>query len=239
MAIPEQLLMPLILFFAASVQSLTGFGQALVAMPLLAPLLGVRVAAPLVALLSVSSNLLLLISYRNALDIKAVWRLSAASLLAIPLGVWGLRRIDEAIVTALLGVVITGYALYAFFTPRLPEIQHPLWAYGFGFVAGLLSGAYSTSGPPVVIYGSCRRWNPTEFKSNLQAFFLLNNSVTLGTHVLSGSYTPFIWQGYLLALPAVVLGLWLGSKLSGHLDPSAFRKTVLVLLMVLGLRLIF
>lgn len=77
------------------------------------------------------------------------------------------------IVTAFLGVVIVAYALYALFNPTLPELAQRSWAYGFGFAGGVLSGAYNTSGPPVVIYGTCRCWQPAEFKSNLQGYFLL------------------------------------------------------------------
>ncbi len=42
----------------------------------------------------------------------------------------------------------------------------------------------------------------------------------------------------MLGLPALLAGLWIGFKLYGKLDDVAFRKLLLVLLLVAGLSLI-
>jgi len=227
-----------IVFFAVFTQSLTGFGLGLISMPLLTELLGIRMAAPLVALVSLTSMTILLIRYRQAFNLRSVRQLWMSSLLGIPLGVSALRHVDEQVILTLLGIVITSYALYALFKPTLPEIKRSGWAFGFGFVGGLLSGAYNTSGPPVVIYGSCRRWSAAEFKSNLQGYFLLNSLMLNGTHALNHNVTSLVLTSYLIVLPAVGLGLWAGLSLDKHLNPVLFRKMVLGLLMLLGLRLI-
>lgn len=227
------------IFFAVFTQSLAGFGLGLVAMPLLSAMLGVRMAAPLVALVALTSTTTLLIRYRQSFNLRAVWRLWMSSLLGIPLGVSALRYVDEKVVLTLLGVVITIYALYALFKPALPEIKRPGWAYGFGFLGGLLSGAYNTSGPPVIIYGNCRRWRTAEFKSNLQGYFLLNSMIVTSTHALSHNVTSLVLKNYLLVLPVIGLGLCAGLSLDKYLNPVLFRKIVLGLLALLGIRLLF
>lgn len=229
----------MIVFVASFTRSVAGFGMALIAMPLLTRMLGIRVAAPLVALIGVTSQTALLVRYRYAFNLPAVGRLAAASLFGVPLGVFALRRINERMVLILLGAVITGYALYALLELRLPELEHTGWAYGFGFVAGLLSGAYNVPGPPVIVYGSCCRWPPAEFKSNLQGFFLITTTMVVGVHALNHNLTRLVWQDYLIALPATGLGLWAGFSLDRYLDPIAFRKVIFGLLIVLGLWLIF
>jgi uncharacterized protein len=233
------LLIALIMFFAIFTQTVAGFGTALIAMPLLISALGVQAAAPLVAIVAIAAEVILLIRYRHAINLRTVGSLSAASLIGIPLGVFVLQRADERFVLALLGVIITGYALYALLNLRLPEIKHPNWAYGFGFVGGVLSGAYNTGGPPVVIYGSCRRWSPQEFRSNLQGYFLLNSITTIISHTLAHHYTPFVWQTFLFAFPGAMLGLAFGISLDKYINPLLFRKIVMVLLFFLGLNLIF
>ena len=90
---------------------------------------------------------------------------------------------SEKILLPVLGVVMTGYALYALFNLKLPRLEHSAWAYLIGFLSGLLSGAYSVGGPPVIIYGDCRGWEPDEFKSNMQGFFVLNDA--------AGDYLPW------------------------------------------------
>jgi uncharacterized membrane protein YfcA len=76
------------------------------------------------------------------------------------------------------------------------------------------------------------------FKGNLQAYFLLNSFFTLTAHALSGNFTAVVWQQYLWALPGIGLGLLVGRWSDGRLDPAQFRKGVLLLLILLGIRLI-
>lgn len=231
------MIVTLIVFFAIFVQSASGFGLALVSMPLLVSAIGVGTATPMVALIGLTAEIFLLRRYWHALNFAAVKRISFASILGIPLGVFVLRTVDGRIVTIILGIVVTGYALYALFAPRLPQLRQSGWAYGFGFVGGVLSGAYNTSGPPIIIYGTCRRWEPAAFKGNLQAYFFINSLFTLTAHALSGNFTAVVWQNYLWALPGIGLGLVVGRLVDGRLPPDTFRKGVLILLILLGIRL--
>ncbi len=234
-----ELLVLLVVFFAIFTQSVAGFGLGLVSMPLLTQLLGIRMAAPLVALIAITAEVLLLIRYRDDLDFGAVWRLSVASIIAVPLGVMALHRIDSDLILKALGAIVIGYSIYGLSNFHLPEVEHPRWGYGFGFLSGLLSGAYNLAGPPVVIYGNCRRWEPREFKSNLQGFFMLNSLTVIATHALSQSYTRTVFNHYLLAVPAILMGIVVGIALDKRFNPTTFRKIVLVLLVILGLTLMF
>jgi uncharacterized membrane protein YfcA len=229
----------LIIFLAALTQTVTGFGSALVSMALLTQILGIQVAAPLVALMAGTIELVLLVRYRQALKLSAVWRIAVASVVGIPLGLWALRSVSERVVLAVLGLVIIGYAVYALASPRLPEIKQPGWAFGFGFLAGLLGGAYNVSGPPAILYGSSQRWSPAEFKSNLQGFFLLNDALVIAGHALSSHLTPIVWGNFCIAVPAIALGLVAGLVLERFINPAVFRRMVLGLLILVGLRLLF
>jgi uncharacterized membrane protein YfcA len=233
------LALTLVLFFASFTQSVAGFGAALVAVPLLTEALGAQHTAALIPLTAVITQTVLLLRYRSALDLRMVGRLSAAAVVAIPIGVLVLTRVDERITSAILGVVIVAYALYALFNLRLPTLEHQRWAYGFGFVGGLLSGAYNIPGPVVVIYGSCKRWPPDVFRSNLQGFFMLNNLTVMAAHALAQHYTPAVFQSFIVTLPGIALGLAAGITLDRFIDPALFRRIVLLLLIILGLRLIF
>lgn len=233
----SELLKFLIIFLGVFTQSLTGFGSGLVSMAFLPTWMPVRSAAPLTALVTGSLELILVFRYRNTFNLRAVAPLTMASIVGIPLGVRALRSLDEDLLLGVLGAIMTGYALYALFNFKLPRLDHPLWAFIFGFIAGLLSGAYSTGGPPAIIYGHCRRWQPEEFKSNLQGFFLVNDVLTILNHGLSGNLTPSVWHTYRLALPAILLGMLAGSGLDRCVSPWLFRRLVLILLILMGFRL--
>jgi hypothetical protein len=228
----------LIYFFACFVQGAAGFGMALVAMPLLASVLGLGVAAPLMSLVGSTAGVILIVRYRDALNLHAVTRLTLAGVMGVPLGVLLLSRVDKTLFTRGLGVFLIIYALYALFSPHLPELSHRRWGYLFGFLGGLTSGAYAIPGPPVLVYATCRRWHGPAFKSNLQTFFLITGFVLLFTHLASGNVTPQVWRNYLLALPGMVVGLAAGFSLDRFLDAARFRRLVLILLIGLGLKLL-
>ncbi|MBZ0279000.1 MAG: sulfite exporter TauE/SafE family protein [Anaerolineae bacterium] len=231
--------MNIIIFFAFFTLSLTGFGQALIAMPLLTPLMGLQVAAPVVALASLTGTITLLVYYRQHINLKLMWRYALASLAGIPLGVYLMARIDEKEGMIVLGILITGYGLYNLLNLRLPHIQNPRWAYGFGLLTGILSGAYNTGGPPAVIYAASSRWSPDEFRSNLQGISLLNSTLVIAAHAAAQHLTLQVWGAYLLSLPALFLGIAAGLYLTSFVRPEIFRKLVLILLVILGLRLVF
>ena len=228
----------LVVFVAVFTQSLVGFGTAMVGMPLLVSLVGIQIASPLVAMIGLTVEVILVIRYWDKLNLRVVWRLIAAAIVGIPLGVMMLKRVDETIVLTILGVVIVSYAVYGLLKLKLPRLDAAFWPYLVGFLSGVLGGAYNTSGPPVVIYGNCRRWTPSEFLGNLQSFFLAVDLIVVVTHAASGSITTEVWQAFLLALIPMALGLVLGSLLAGRVNQAVFSKLVLVMLIVLGLRLI-
>jgi len=219
-------------------QSLAGFGFALMAMPLLSPLLGLKTAAPLFALLGTLLNIVLIIRYHPSINFKVVWKLSLVACLAIPLGVYLLDGIDQDLALVLLGIIVIAYSLYALFQFKLPALEHPAWLYVAGFTGGILGGMFNTNGPPVIIYGHCRKWSPEEFKVNLQGFFLLNNIVIIASHAWRNNYTAEVFGYFWSALPALAVGIVAGMSMDKIITPDSFRKIVLYLLLIIGIRLV-
>ena len=227
-----------ILFLAAFTQSLTGFGVALVSMALLPSVIDIKAAIVLVALVSFVVDTGVLTRYWRSLRFKDILPLILSSTLGVPLGIWLLRYVDEKIALAALGLVLVLYALYALIGFRLPELKRAFWAYIVGFISGILGGAYNTPGPPAVIYASCRRWEPDVFKSNLQAFFLVNSIVVLVAHATAGNFSADIWQMFKFGLIPIALGLAAGASLDRWINPLLFRKIVLALLIVMGVKML-
>ena len=232
------LLPMIVILLGAFTQSLTGFGVALVAMSLLASAIGIHNASPLIALVAFTLEGILLLRYRASISLHAIWPLALASVAGIPLGIWALKGLDEAIMVRLLGIVIAGYALYGLVEFKLPKLDSPLWAVAAGFISGMLGGAYNTAGPPVIIYGHCKRWAPDEFKANLQGFFLDIDALVISGHFLARNITPTVWTYYLWALTSIALGIIAGVSLDRLINPTIFRKVVLVLLLVMGGRML-
>jgi uncharacterized membrane protein YfcA len=236
---PVEAAVILILCGGVLIQALVGFGSALIAMPLLIQLIGIRTAAPLFALVAITIEALLILRYRHTLRWEAVQRLVIGALCGIPLGIIGARAIDERLAMLLLGLLTAGYGMYALLGLKVHGMQHPNWGYGIGFISGLLSGAYNTGGPPYVIYGTSQAWQPVEFKANLQSVFVVNSITVNMLHWVNGGITPNVAWFYVLATPVVLVTLWIGFRLDKRINPTHFRKIVLILLVIIGLSLIF
>ena len=228
----------LILFAATFTQGVVGFGMALIAMPLLAVTLDIRTAAPLIALLSLLSPALIAWRYRRQLEWREITSLAWGSVLGIPVGVMLLRLVNEQIVMLVLGLVLIGYGLYALRWAVPPWRGTARAAYGLGFVGGVLSGAYNTGGPALVIYGNSRRWPPRTFKANIQVLSMLHGVSVVIAHALAGNITGDVWEMLPVGLLAAGVGTGSGLLLDRFVNEATFRRLVLLLLLVLGGRLV-
>jgi uncharacterized membrane protein YfcA len=216
------------------VRSALGFGDALVAMPLLALLVGVKVATPVVAFAASTIAITILLRHWRSVDVRATWRLVVASLAGIPFGLVLLKYAPEGRVKFVLGVLLIVYGLYSLLAPRLPTVRGEGLAYVFGFAAGVLGGAYNTNGPPVVVYGALKGWPPEYFRATLQGCFLLTGLMILVGHGVAGLWTPEVLRLYGFSLPAVMLAVFAGERLNRRLPREAFGRVVYAFLVVMG-----
>jgi len=227
-----------IVFVAAVLQSLTGFGFALVVMPLVTLVIDLKTAAPLIALAGLTAYTVNLIRFRQAVDVGELARLGAASVLGIAVGIWVLVRVDELAINCAMGAILIAYAAYALLRPEAPRQPAQWWAYPAGFLAGCLGGAYNTPGPPVVIYGSLRQWPKDEYRAILQTLFFINGVLIVSSHLLARHMVQQVWTLYAWAAPALLLGLWTGARLDRRVDQERFRRLVTAMILVLGASLL-
>ena len=225
-------------FLATLIRSAFGFGEALVAVPLLALLIPVEVAAPLAVLLSVTvAGVILLQDWRHV-HFRSAWRLVLATLFGIPLGLLLLTALPERPVKALLAVVIIAFSAYSLIGRRDMELKDDRLAWLFGFGAGVLGGAYGMNGPPLVVYGALRRWSAEHFRATLQGYFLPASLVGLCGYWLAGLWVPAVTRYYLLSLPLALAAIFLGRLINRGLRGRPFVVYVHVGLVVVGAALL-
>ncbi len=238
-SIPQLLPIVAILFISTFTRSTIGFGDALIAMPLLVLTISVKTATPLVALMGFTIAITILSRNWRDVDIKAAWRLIVSSLVGIPVGIWLLRDAPEQIVKAILGVVLVLFGLYNLISPRLPTLREQWSAYIFGFVSGILGGAYNTNGPPIVIYSALRRWPPERFRATLQGYFFPSGIILLLGHGIAGSLTREVLMFYAYSLPFLLLAIFLGGKLNQKIPRGRFERFIHIFLVLIGIYLFF
>jgi uncharacterized membrane protein YfcA len=150
-----------VVFVATLIRSAFGFGEALIAVPLLAITVPVEIAAPLAALVSITVAAVVVIQdWRNIHFQSAGW-LVFSTLLGIPLGLALLVRVDEHLVKALLAILIVAVATYFRFGRNRLQLQKDNrgWPFGCGFCAGVLGRAYGNEWAAAGD-GTMRRWSP-------------------------------------------------------------------------------
>ena len=227
-----------ILFISTFTRSALGFGDALIAMPLLALVVGIQVATPLTALGASTIALTILVSggWRKV-DLKAAWRLIVSSLVGIPIGLYFLKTAPEPMIKGALGALLIAFGLYNLIAPKMPTFQNEKLAYPFGLIAGILGGAYNTNGPPVVVYGTLRGWLPESFRSTPQAYFLPTGGMILISHGLAGLWTPTVLRLYAYALPIIMLAIFLGGRANKMVSGGRFDRIIYASLVVMGVLL--
>jgi uncharacterized membrane protein YfcA len=223
-----------VLFAAACVHGTLGFAFALVAMPLLALGVGIQTATPLVAFAGLTTTSLILWGSWRSVDLRAARSLVLASVVGIPVGLVLLRAAPEAWVEAVLGLVLVGFGFYNLSRPRLVALEREGWAWLFGFLAGVLGGAYNTPGPPAVLYGAMRRWEPERFRATLQGLFLPTAVLVWLGHGVSGLWSWRVVRLYALSVPLLVLGIALGRRLAQRIPAARFDRVLYAILVALG-----
>jgi uncharacterized membrane protein YfcA len=227
-----------VVFLATVIRSAFGFGEALIAVPLLALVLPVEVAAPLAVLVSITVAGVVVAQDWQHVQVRSAWRLFLATLPGIPLGLWLLTAAPEPIVKAVLGVVIVAFSTFCLARRTPLELHGERWAWPFGLAAGVLGGAYGMNGPPLVIYGTLRRWSAEHFRATLQGYFLPASLAGMGGYWLAGLWGADVTTYYLLSLPVALAAILLGRVVNRRLVRRPFIRYVHAALIVVGTTLL-
>jgi uncharacterized membrane protein YfcA len=232
-------LVVMVFFGATLVRSALGFGEALIAVPILAFVLPVEVAAPVATLVSITVAAVVVAQDWRHIHLRSAAWLVFSTMLGIPLGLFLLRNVSEPIVKGMLGVLVAGFAASALRRPTTYELTSDRLAWFFGVSAGVLGGAYGMNGPPLVVYGTLRRWSPERFRATLQGYFLPASLVGMIGYWAAGLWTPTVSLYYVLSLPTVLLAIPLGRALNRRLDARRFLAYVHAVLLASGAGLVF
>jgi len=227
-----------VIFLATLIRSAFGFGEALVAVPLLALLMPVEVAVPLATLVSITVAGIVVVQDWRKIHVRSASRLVISTLFGIPLGLWLLTAVPESVVKAILSVVIIGFSTYCLFSRSPFQLNDDRWASVFGFGAGILGGAYGMNGPPLVIYGTLRHWSAEQFRATLQGYFLPASLLGMCGYWFFGLWTAAVTCYYLWTLPLVLVAIFLGRAINQRMKGHSFRRYIHVGLLVVGVVLL-
>jgi hypothetical protein len=227
-----------VLLVATFIRSTFGFGEALIAVPLLALVMPVDVAAPVAVLASITVAAIVVVWDWRSIHLRSAGRLVVATAFGVPLGLLLLTAAPEGPVKAILGLVIVGFSGYSLAGGTPAALDDDRLAWPFGFLAGILGGAYGMNGPPLVVFGTLRGWSPRHFRATLQGYFLPASTIVMAGYWAAGLWTPTVTHRYLHALPWMVAAVFLGRALNQRLEGGTFLRLVHGGLLAIGIVLL-
>ena len=232
------ILVGMISFAAGLVQGLSGFGSALVAMPLLLLFMPARTAVPFCILMGLVITLQLGIGLRKHLDFKKIVPLLAGCLPGIACGILLLKHADNVFIKKALGIILIGYSLFQLFIRPRPLKLRPSWGLAAGFFTGLIGAAFSAGGPPTIIYASLNQWDKDAIKATLTGFFFLTGIIIAAAHAAAGITSILVLKLFIGSIPFVILGTFLGTGAYRKLSHRGYLKLIYILLMIMGAMLL-
>lgn len=199
-----------IVVFAAAAQATTGFGFALVGVPLLTLAADPRTAV--VAIITVNLLLVVMIAIRERAYIE--WRIAsvvtAAASVGIPMGLYILARFSEQLLTVIIALVVLAFTVLLAVGWHVPRgTPTNLIA---GATSGVLLGATGMNGPPLVAAFQAMRLSPKAFRATLQAVFCAQGVIVVTGYAATGQFTEKSVTVALVAIPALFVGWWIGEK---------------------------
>ncbi|VAW39720.1 hypothetical protein MNBD_DELTA03-119 [hydrothermal vent metagenome] len=229
-----------IFLLAGFTQGVSGFGSALIAMPLLTTFLTVRTAVPLCVLNSIVITICLSLQLRRHIDWRRIFPLLAGCLPGIVFGLLVLKHVPNIILRISLGLLVIFYAAYNLFGSARRKIKTEKtelsrrWAYAAGFCTGGISASLGAGGPPTIIYVTMTRWTDDEIKAALSIFFLITSIFTALGQAAGGLTTPLIMHDFIRSAPFTLLGVWAGVQLYNRINRQIYIKIMFWLLLIMG-----
>jgi uncharacterized protein len=217
-------------FLAGLSRGFSGFGAALIFVPLAGALAGPKLAAPILTIIDGVFASFLIASAWNLADRRSVSLMFAGAIVGIPSGTailasfapLALRWLIAGMAAAMLLLLLSGW--------RYRGTPHPLATVAVGTISGIFSGIAQIGGPPVVSYWLGTDTGHAKLRANIILYFAASTVLSIIAYAWSGLMSAQVWKLALLSGPAYGLGIWGGTHMFRFASPAFFRSSSLALI---------
>ena len=231
----ESLLLAGIAFLGALIFGITGFGAALVTIPLATHFVPLKFALALFALVDLACALGVgLENPKNA--VRKEWtRLVPMILAGTALGVTLLVNLPRAAGMLLLGLFVLSYSLYSLLRRSPARTIAPGWAWLAGLCGGITSTLFGAGGPAYAIYLSQRGLTKEQFRATMGFATMTSISLRVCAFLITGLLLDAtVWLSALAAVPAALLGIFVARHLFLRISREALLRAVALILLASG-----
>ncbi len=225
----------LTLLLAGLVQGLTGFGFALVCVPVLALFISPKTVAPMIATYGVVTNAMIIYHAREHVQPRHIWPLALAGVVGVPFGARLLVVLSPDTLRLLIGVTVTTLAALMAWGVRFEVKRERLAFAPVGFASGLLSGSIAVGGPPVILFFTNQGIPRPVFRANIAVFFLSISLTAVVSFAVAGLFSGEVLGYGAWFVPGLLLGVMVGSRLTHRLPEGLFRAIALIVVATGGI----
>ena len=222
-------------FVAGLARGFSGFGSALIFIPLASSIIGAKLASPLLLVIDfVAAAPLIPNGWRQA-DRRDVGNMLLGSLIGVPIGAWALTQMDGlavrwmivALIVPMLALLMSGWRYRGTPTAALTA--------AVGAIAGFFNGVAQVGGPPIVLYWLRDATAARIVRANIIVYFAASSVLTTISYLIGGVLTTAVVGLCVLTGPAFGIGLWLGSQMFGLASEETFRRICYALIALAAL----
>ena len=228
-----------IAFLGGFIQGLTGFGSALVTIPLATFFVPLPFALAVFAIVDFANGLRLgLENPRNAL-LGDIARMVPFMVVGIVTGTTLLVNLPRKASLTALGIFVLCYSIYALARRGGPAIVSRNWAFFAGFCGGLSGTLFGAGGPPYAIYLSHRPLSKEQFRATMTLTTIFSIGLRIAAFAVTGLLSQDgVWIAAAAAIPAGLFAVYLASKIFHAISREMVMRGVAVLLLASGASLV-
>lgn len=222
------------IFLAAIVRGFSGFGFSLLSVTALSLILPVSQIVPSIFLLEIAASLNLIPGIWREIDWKSLRWLMLGYVVGLPFGAYVLINAPEAQTQIVLGLFVIGTAIMMLQGFRLKRTPGPGATTGTGIASGVLNGAFGIGGPPVVLFFFSTPAAAAIGRASVIFFFLYTDLLGVAYFTIQGIVTQQSFVQFIVWIPSLLVGIWIGAHGFRHMNQEAFRRWVLIILIALA-----
>jgi uncharacterized protein len=210
-------------FISGTARGFSGFGSALIFMPLASSVADPRLVAPLLLIIDFIAAAPLLPGAWQKADRKATSIIVLGALIGVPIGTYLLSRLEPVTTRWIISVFVFALLLLLLSGWRYRGKDHPVLSVGIGGLSGFCSGLAQTGGPPIVGYWLGRPIPSVIARANIMLFFGASDFFSGVSYAVAGLITMDSIKFALVVGPVYGLGVWFGASLFGKASEAVFR----------------